>query len=298
MNEAELPHKPTDIEYDSNPFTISFRAFGLFVQHAMGVFITVLVIGLLDFITNIFGSITDFTRTQESRSNGGSQPLDFDVNGISTEATNLATTSQGSGGVDVFLIVVVVVAFVGILALVILIATIFSAAYKGFVAAGTVAAVDKRDIRFSEALSAMVNRFGTLFVAEILATLRIIGGYLLLFVPGIRAQLRYQSTPYIIMRNPEIKATAALNESKQIYRKHLMEVFGILTVGAIIPFVGSSISSSGIAMSAKQVAAYASAGKQTPKTHWLNYLGLILLAVLAVGLILLAVLVTALIANS
>jgi cell division protein FtsX len=77
------------------------------------------------------------------------------------------------------------------------------------------------------------------------------------------------------MQDKNLKSVEAINKTKKLYKNHLMEVFGIMTVGGIIPLIGSSISASGLAMSVKQISEYSVAGKETPKTHILNYLGLL-----------------------
>ena len=167
---------------------------------------------------------------------------------------------------------------IGISVVAIAFSVLISAAYKGFVAAGAVAAVERRKITAGEAFSEMGSRFGVLFSAELNTTLRIIGGMLLFIVPGIRAQLRYLSTPYIIMQNKDISASNAVKSSKDLYRNHLMEAFGISTVGGLIPFIGSAVAASGMAMSVQQLTAYDKLGKATPKTHILNYIGFIFIA--------------------
>jgi hypothetical protein len=241
------------LEYDSNPFTLSFKGLGLLVDYARGVFIALLVLGLFGLISNIFNILPN--PFPDSSTSSTAEPFSSSVNSNVVLAIGL------------FIVVALIVGFfVGIL---------FSAAYKGFVAAGTLSAVNKQTITFGEALNEMSQRFTTLFKAELITTLRIIGGYLLLVVPGIRAQLRYQSTPYILMANKQMSASEAIAKSKELYRNHLMEVFGILTVGALIPFIGQAISASGMAMSTVQVSTYAENNKPTPKTHFLNYIGLI-----------------------
>jgi hypothetical protein len=82
------------------------------------------------------------------------------------------------------------------------------------------------------------------------------------------------------MKNKEMSATDAINKSKELYKNHLMESFGILTVGSIIPIIGSAIGASGMALSVQQLTTYKESSLDTPKTHWLNYIGLLLIAVI------------------
>ena len=246
--------------YDSNPFTLSFRAFSLLLDYARGVFFVTLVFGFLGFTLHTIDNLGSLNENQEINTEIGSNNPVVDIN---------AET-----------IVLILVVAVIVLTLIIVISLLISSLYKGFVAAGAVAATEKRNITIGQAFSEMTDRFSVLFYAQAIALSRIVGGYLLLIIPGIRAQLRYEPLVYIIMSDKKLKATEAVEASKNLYNKHLMEVFGINTVGAIIPVVGSSISASGLAMSVQQLKAYAKANEPTPKTHFLNYIGVILLAFL------------------
>lgn len=255
--EIEVP------EYDSNPFTLSFKGFGLLIDYAKGVFIAILVFSFLGFLTNIASYIPGDSTPMSSSSTGTS-------NVTSTPAIDSSVNWAMIGGIAALV--------VGVLFVVIAVSVLISAAYNGFVAAGAVAAVERRKITAGEAFSEMGSRFGVLFSAHFNIALRTFGGYLLFIVPGIRAQLRYQSTPYIIMSNKDISATDAVKSSKDLYRNHLMEAMGISSVGALIPFIGSAIAASGMALSVQQLTAYSKLGKATPKTHILNYIGFIFIA--------------------
>jgi hypothetical protein len=245
-------------EYNSNPFTLSFKGFGLLAEYAKNILIIMIILSSLGLLVNIISYIPD--SSSNSNSNTISQTNANNVNTEAISATN---------------VVMIVLGVSGIIILAFAISLLISALYKGFVAAGAVSAMEKKTITVSEAFSQAISKLGVLFKAEIITTLKIIGGYILLIVPGIRAQLRYQSTPYIIMSNHDITATDAIDKSKDLYRKHLMEAFGIATVGAIIPFIGQAIMASGMTLSVNQLTTYKALNKETPKTHWLNYLGLL-----------------------
>ncbi len=284
----ETAHQPKpQLDYDSNPFTLSFKGFGLLANYAKGVLITMVILSLFGFVGNVISSIIDATTNDSSQSSSyqtekRDEVYDFtDINNSevtldSTQVINNPTPNSSASDVNWGLVIGIGLIVIGVIAVSILIGLLISAIYKGFVAAGCIAASEKRNITVGEAISEAGSRFGTLYKAELIATLKIIGGYFLLIVPGVRAQLRYQSTPFIIMQNKEISASEALSKSKVLYKKHLMEVFGIYTVGAIIPLIGSAVSASGMALSVKQLKAYNEANLATPKTHWLNYIGLII----------------------
>ncbi len=144
----------------------------------------------------------------------------------------------------------------------------------------------------------MTNRFGTLFVAELIAILKIIGGYILFIIPGIRAQLRYEALPYVIMNDNTISAKAAVAQTKELYQKHLMEVFGIRFFAGIVPVIGQAFAAGGIGLSMQQLQAYKQAQLATPKTHWLNYLGLILFGLFFLFIFGIVILLVAVAANS
>lgn len=281
----EAPKKQP-MEYDSNPFTLSFKGFGLLLDYAKGVFIAMLVFSLIGFVFNVAAEfIPDSSESQTSQL---SEDDPFTNNELANDINQASVDEDDAAMVVIFILLAVAIGSLVVVA----VSTVFTAAYKGFVAAGAVAAGQKRTITAGEAFSEMGGRFGTLYLAELIAVARIIGGYLLFIVPGIRAQLRYQSTPYILMGEKSLSATQGIARSKELYKGHLMEVFGIMTVGAIIPVIGNAISSSGMALSTQQITAYHAAGAPTPKTHWLNYLGLILIGLgllLVIGLVLLVI---------
>lgn len=251
------------IDYDSNPFTLSFKGLGLLLEYAKGVFIAILVLGFIGFIPNIFNLFPSNSNSSTSTSS----------NATYSEPTAVTNIDWGSvAAISMLVISVIVIIF--------FVAMFLSAVYNGFVSAGAVAASEKRMISAGEAFSEMSSRLGVMFKAEIIIALKIVGGYLLLIVPGVRAQLRYQSTPFIIMKNKKMTAGDAINKSKELYENHLMESFGIMTIGAIVPFIGGAISASGMALSVKQLTEYEESNLKTPKTHWLNYIGLIFIGVI------------------
>ncbi len=274
--------------YDSNPFTLSFKGFGLFAQYAKGVVIAIVIFGLLSFVGNI---ISEISSNFSDRSNNQSSTSFFDdVNDdrqvtiqddFSGSSESLITNGSNQndtvdGGEIAGIVVIIGIVILGIIIVAIPFSAAISAVFKGVIAAGMVASMHKRTITFGEAFSAMGNRFTTLFLSELIVTLKIIGGYMLFIVPGIRAQLRYKALPYIIMNEESVSASQAITKSKELYRGHLIEILGIGFVGGIIPFIGQAIDAGGVGLSYQQIAYYKENNLQTPKTHWLNYIGLIL----------------------
>lgn len=135
----------------------------------------------------------------------------------------------------------------------------------------------------------MGSRFATLYIALVITTLKVIGGYILFIIPGIRAQFRYAALPYVVMANEDLDYKQSVSLTKELYTKHLMESYGISTVGSLIPVIGQAVTASGFALSVEQLTNYKHANLPTPKTHWLNYLGLIFVFAIFLMLILAAV---------
>ncbi len=265
MDKDTKPQNVQPPEYDSNPFTISITGFTAFIKYAQGVFIATLILGLISFLLNVASYIADNLSSSNTS--------------VSSDSTISAATSGEAG-------VAVIILFVSAFTIVVTIALVINTLYRGTVAAGTVAASHKRHVTFSQALSEMSSRFGTLFFATFISWLRIIGGYLIFIIPGIRAQLRYEAVPYIVLDNKDMTATEAVNESKRLYDQHLLEVLAIKIFGSFIPFIGEAFSSSGITMSYQQIKAYKDASQQKPDMHILNWV--LLLAIGFFGLVLLA----------
>lgn len=268
-------------EYVSNPFTITFKGLGLLVDFAKTTFIALVVLSVLGFGFNIIGDIADMT---QSRQNDYNEVQEFiDDRGIDTSSIDAGEVLS----VGVFIAAAVITA----LAFGVLIGTLFNAAINGTVAAAANSASEEKEISLGQAIRDMSQRFGVLYLAILVATVKIIGGYIFFIIPGIRAQLRYTALPYLIMSDKSLSADNAIEACKNLYKGHLIEVFGIVTVGGIIPFVGSSLKAGGMALSYKQIASFKKAHKETPQAHWLNYIGFILFGVLLLFVGLLALLI-------
>lgn len=259
-------------DYISNPFSITFKGLGLLVDFAKSTFIALVVLSVLGTGFNVIGDVID---TTQSNNNDFSEIQEF-IEGREINASSIEVGDILSVGVFTISLIVTVIAFA------VLIGTLFNTLINGTVAAAANSAVEEKEITLGQAIRQMADRFGVLYLALLVATMKTIGGYLLFIVPGIRAQLRYTALPYLIMSDKKLSADGAIDACKNLYKGHLMEVFGIQTVGGIIPFVGSSLSAGGLALSHKQLTQYRNAGMQTPKTHWLNYIGFILFAVFIV----------------
>ncbi len=249
-------------EYDSNPFSLSFRGLGYFIDYAKGVFIALLVLGFFSFVFNFIPSPS----TEENRQDS--------INSVNVDNDSHPEDIWRVNGSPLQSLLVLVAIVAGVLVVAVAFGSLFGALIMGTIAAAANSAIKQKTITLGESFRAMSSKFSVLYAGIFYSSCRIIGGYFLLIVPGIRAQLRYSALPFIIM-NEDISASDAMEKSKMLYNNHLMEVFGISTVGSIIPVIGQAVSASGLALSYQQISAYHSAKLETPKTHWLNYIGLL-----------------------
>lgn len=263
--------------YDSNPFTLSFRGFGMLVDHAKGVVILLAVFGFLNFIGGQFNSGSDYNFESNSSNISSSEILE---DGTLASVDDFEITLVGvATGLSAAMILILAVVLIGAL---------FITVVGGAVAAAAVSSVNKKDMSIGQAFSAMGSRFGVLYHSTVISGFKVLGGLLLFIIPGVRAGLRYSAVPYIAMAETDLDAHAVLARSKSLYNKHLMEVFGIGFVGGLVPLIGESVKAAGMALSHQQLAAYDAAKLQTPKTHWANYA---IFGIIALFLVLLSVLV-------
>lgn len=286
-NNAKLP------EYKSNPFAISYQGFQLLVQYAKGVFIALVVLGILGFTGNIVDIFNDSSnlenRNEQSYSEDFGSSFDNEYTSFNSGTDSFAQNSiddtayddelgdeEGLHPPDASTILYMVGFAIVVIIIVLVVAVTFGAAisaiFGGTIAAGAVAASNEEFITLGQALSKMGSRFGELYKAYVFIFFKVLGGLLLLIIPGIRAQLRYEAVPYILMQNPTLKAKDAMKEAKMLYKGHLMEMFGIISVEGLIPIIGGAFGAGGRALSYKQLKAYGNANAQTPGPHWLNFL--------------------------
>lgn len=79
------------------------------------------------------------------------------------------------------------------------------------------------------------NKIAALFVTGLLSGLAIMGGFLLLIVPGIIFALWFSQAPYIVM-SENITGTSALKQSKKYVKGRLGAVFGRLVIIWLVVF--------------------------------------------------------------
>lgn len=300
------PHVSSVPKYESNPFLLGFDGLSRMFKYAQAVAITILVLGVLGGFGNMFNRFPSSSSAPTNSNNSSTNITAKDSPSLSSNNSNNNSgssskvgTKKGDAtdtnkGISVVGIIAIIVGVIVVFAVVFLLSTLLSAAITGVYAAAGNASADGVTLTFFNAFKQMTNRFWTLYFASILVGLKVLGGYLLLIVPGVRASLRYASVNNIVLKEKHVSATQALTRAKELYAGHLLEVYGLTTAAGIVPVVGQIMNVGGIALSYKQISDYKAANIATPKTHWLNYIGFMILGLIVlfaafIGLIVLAV---------
>lgn len=263
-------YTPAPATYDSNPFTLSFNAVSTFFRTNIGWAIAFIILGFLGFLVRLIQTITENIR-----------------NGNADVSTMHSASSLNQPNISVIIAIIIVVMVLLIFAIVI--GTVVQTFIQGMVSYVSLQSLKGRSVSLHEAFEATIKRFWRLFGAKMLATLKIIGWTLLFIVPGIIAALRYTLLPFVIMDEEpnHDSVVASHNRVKHLTKGKLLEVFGVATVGSIIPIVGSLVSLTGNGALYRQLQVYNDANFEKPKTHWLNYLGIILIACLLIFMLIL-----------
>lgn len=277
-NTTKEPKKVLSTKYDSNPFTLTFSALGRFFNTNVNWAIVVIAIAVISFLGQAVSDIVRFI----SNGSFSDRPSDF---------SQLSPGSSPDAAVVVAIgIIIFVLAVVAIL-----VTSVIGAFINGMFSYVALKSEEGKTVGFSEAFSATAKRFWRLFLAQLLANLKIFGWTLLFIIPGIIAAFRFQLLPYLIMSESEKEKgiVDSHTKTKTLAKGRLWELFGISFVAGIVPFVGSLLGLSGKAALFSQLQATSHNPGERPKIHWLNYIGLILggfLLILLSGFVLFIVL--------
>lgn len=151
-----------------------------------------------------------------------------------------------------------------------------------------------KEVSFKQAFDRVKSRFWLMFTARLLATLRILGGFLLFIVPGIIAAVRYELLPTYMMDSDKIDdnttASDILKNTRELSQNRWTELAGSTLISAVLPVIGVCANYGALAAlydiysnSDNPVSEY--------KTHWLNKLAVILSVIAAIMAIVALVLV-------
>ncbi len=248
----------TNLVYQSNPFSLSFDKFGQFFEKNLWWAIVLIIVPIFSFFLQMLGAAID------------------------TSSDNVHALSSSNSEVAPWLAVVAafLVLFSALFAAVIIIASIAIGTFiTGLFAYVALENNAGRSATFGKAVDAVVSRFWRLFLAQLLAFVKILGWSLLFVVPGIIAIFRYALLPYVILDEPASKKGVKTSHErvKTLVNGRKREVFGIATVATIIPIVGGINQLVGNAALYRQLQVYSNKKLQKPPIHWLNYFGFIIL---------------------
>ncbi len=253
MNETTTTAEPKQPVYNSNPFSRTFKGLDLLFKYNQSIALVLLIISLVTGLLQFAGNFVP----SSGRDDTASLP---DIGHL--EPANVALLVGG-------LIILGLISA----ALVALISTYINGITK-YVAWKT---SRRETTSFSESFHEVTKRFWTILVVQVVTTLKIIGGFLLFVIPGIRAALRYEMVLFPVFEE-NLNSKQAMKRIKQLTKGRLIEVFGIQTVATIIPVIGLLLAMGGEAVMYPELKALKASGAKGPKPHWLNYIGLIVLS--------------------
>jgi uncharacterized membrane protein len=78
---------------------------------------------------------------------------------------------------------------------------------------------------FESFFNGLTDNIGTKFISMLLVQIYIMLWTLLFYIPGIVKSYSYAMTPYILLDKPELSATDAITESRNMMNGHKMELF-------------------------------------------------------------------------
>ncbi len=257
----------TPMEYISNPFTSSFKGLEIIFrtnQTAAIIIVAFEIVGaILQLVGNVIQALLDSSQQANAQSFGGSAP------------------ETGA------LVAIIVIVFIGV-TIVLIISAIFQVIFKGIINYVTLCSMYGKKASWGEGFSLISKRFTKLLIAEALITLKVIGGFLLFVVPGVRATLRYRLV-YMTILDRDMSGTAAMDYQKNVTKNKLMELLGVSTVAGIIPIIGSLVAMGGNLVQYKQLTYTYDNKIARPATHWLNYLGIVLIGILVLFIVAIAI---------
>lgn len=248
-------------EYNSNPFTLSFNALGKFFENNIVWALVLVGIAFFGFLAQLTARI---------------------IGTISSNPDHTATTTTASGTINTpGVIAIVVLGLIGFLILLIFaVASIALYTYiSGLYSYVALRSLEGKQVSASEAFGRVNKRFWPLLSAQLLAIVKIIGWLFVFIIPGIVAAYRYALLPYVAVSEDGKSAKDIHNRTKLLVKKRLWEVFGIQFVAGIVPFIGNLVGYSGRAALYRQMQISTDTKTEKPRIHWLNYLGIIIGAI-------------------
>lgn len=262
---AHQPHVP----YESNPFTVLIQGTEKLFRTNQAAAIILLVISVLMAVFQFFADIVRLLIESASSSNSSSSH---------TQSVLGANTSSGAESAGIIAVVLIVL---GVIFIAIAVSAVYQVFYRGMVAYVVLCTIQNKKANFAEGFSLVLKKFWRLLLGSALAQLKIIGGFLLLIVPGIRAAQRYSMLDIYIL-DKEVGVMQAHRNIKQITQGRLLEIFSANTFASWVPLAGPVVVIGGQIKQYDQLVRTYEQQQARPNVHWLNWLPLILLAALLV----------------
>lgn len=275
---AQIEKIPTENnvpKYNSNPFTLAFDAMGRMFSSNAGWAVAVIIAGILGFFWQILTNAAQFINSEEA------------------SASSIGQLASGSSEATTIIAMVILIGT--IISAVILVSVVIGTYIQGMFTYVALQSETNTKVGFKEAFDATSKRFKRLFLAQLLANLKIIGWTFVFILPGIVASFRYALLPFVIMSDPESEKGVGTShdKTKALVKGRLWEVFGVSTVGGIVPVVGSLLELTGNAALHNQLKLYNENNLEKPKIHWLNYIAFIVVGGIVAIVALVALLVFA-----
>jgi hypothetical protein len=199
-------------------------------------------------------------------------------------ATFFGRTSTGATGLGLASILLFILLLVALIALVAYMYIVFLASAKGEKI--TVIAAAKQSPQYALRIIGI----------SLLTVLAVIGGFLLLIIPGLIFLAWFSLAPYVAI-NENLGVMASMSRSKQLVKGHVIEMLGLFGLGSavsllqLIPIIGplaSALLNIVVAPAAAirylQLLALQSSGTPAPSIHPANYAAIVL-AIIATPLV-------------
>lgn len=157
-----------------------------------------------------------------------------------------------------------------------------------YVTIALLASARSQKINFRDTFAQSRHLAGRFFVMGLLTGLAVLGGFILLVIPGIIFGAWFSLAGFTMVAE-NLGPVDSMKRSKELVKGHMAETLGILSVPTavniitIVPFIGPIISTLfGLGYSAApairylQLSELKSSGAPAPKVHWLNYAAIVL----------------------
>lgn len=188
---------------------------------------------------------------------------------------------------------IIVTVFLIIFILMIPLMIFFSTMLYGISAFTALKTSQQQTATFKQAWDATIHKFWTILGITIVVGLKVLGGFLLFIIPGVRAGLRYNMV-YMFVFDHNLGVRDSISKSKELTKDHLIEVLGMTFASGVIPFVSSIMAVGGQSIMYKQLTDLKSTPHEKPAVHWLNYLIFIVFGTLFMFIFAIVLLVIAL----